>query len=163
MPAATQGGVALLLIVFWALFRAGVPGASILFYFSGQILGVLLISQFWTLANDIYDARQAKRLFGFIGGGASLGGMTASALVAFTVGQVGTNNLLLVGAALLLVCAGVVTAVMRLSRGTAVTEADDGERGVGGREAIRLLRESRHLQLIALIIGFAAIGAGLLD
>ena len=40
----------------------------------GLMLGILLISQFWTLANDIYDPRQAKRLFGFIGGGASLGG-----------------------------------------------------------------------------------------
>jgi AAA family ATP:ADP antiporter len=37
------------------------------------------------------------------------------------------------------------------------------EQGVGGQEAIRLLRESRHLQVIALVIGFAAIGAGLLD
>ncbi len=163
VQAATLIGVAVLLLVFWALFRAGVPGASVLFYFSGQILGVLLISQFWTLANDIYDARQAKRLFGFIGGGASLGGMTASALVAFTVEQVGANNLLLVSAAMLLVGAGVVTAVLRQSPETAVTISAGEESGVGGREAIRLLRESRHLQLIALVIGLAAIGAGLLD
>ena len=39
------------------------------------ILGVLLISQFWTLANVVYDPRQAKRLFGFVGGGAPLGGI----------------------------------------------------------------------------------------
>ena len=44
------------------------------FYLFGQIYGILLISQFWTLANIIFDPRQAKRLFGFIGGGASLGG-----------------------------------------------------------------------------------------
>ena len=43
-----------------------------------RILGILLISQFWTLANGIYDPRQAKRLFGFIGGGVMLGGMTGS-------------------------------------------------------------------------------------
>ena len=45
---------------------------------SALILGILLISQFWTLANDIYDPRQAKRLFGFIGGGSSLGGAGAA-------------------------------------------------------------------------------------
>ena len=163
VQAATLIGVGLLLIVFWGLFRADTPGASVLFYFSGQILGVLLISQFWTLANDIYDARQAKRLFGFIGGGASLGGITASALVAFTVGQVGTNNLLLVSAAMLFVGAGVVSAVLRQTPGATLTVSGGDESGVGGREAIRLLRESRHLQLIALVIGFAAIGAGLLD
>lgn len=163
VQSATLIGIALLLIVFWAMFRAGAPGASVLFYFSGQILGVLLISQFWTLANDIYDARQAKRLFGFIGGGASLGGMTASALVAFTVEQVGTNNLLLVSAAMLFIGAGVVRAVLRQSPEATVTVSAGEESGMGGRKAIRLLRESRHLQLIALVIGLGAIGAGLLD
>ena len=51
---------------------------SIAFYLWGVLTGSLLISQFWTLANDVYDARQAKRLFGFIGGGASLGGIVGA-------------------------------------------------------------------------------------
>ena len=54
--------------------RLGVGGVLCL----GLILGILLISQFWTLANVIYDPRQAKRLFGFIGGGVMLGGMTGA-------------------------------------------------------------------------------------
>ena len=53
------------------------------FYLFGLIMGILLISQFWTLANEIYDARQAKRLFGFIGAGSSLGGIAGSSLLAF--------------------------------------------------------------------------------
>ena len=56
---------------------------------------MLLISQFWTLANDIYDPRQAKRVFGFIGGGASLGGATGAALTAFLVETIGAQNMLL--------------------------------------------------------------------
>ena len=87
-----------LLLVFWALFQAGQGWASVGVYFFRLILGLLLISQFWILANDIYDPRQAKRLFGFIGGGASLGGLTASVLVTQSVERVGTNNLLLVSA-----------------------------------------------------------------
>ncbi len=161
----TQVGIALLLIGFWALFRTGVAGTSVGFYLVGQILGLLLISQFWVLANDIYDARQAKRLFGFIGGGASLGGMTASAVVIFSVDAVGATNLLLASSALLAACAGVVTAVMRRARSLSLAGvAESGEKtGVRGSSAFRMLRESRHLQLIALIIGFAAVGAGLLD
>ena len=161
----TQIGMAALLIGFWAMFQAGLPGASVAFYFVGLILGLLLISQFWLLANEIYDARQAKRLFGFIGGGASLGGMTGSAILTFTVARVGPNNLLLVSGALLLICAGVVTTVLRKSGGVGIAGiATSGEeKGVGGTQAFRMLRESHHLQLIALIIGFAAVGAGLLD
>jgi ATP:ADP antiporter, AAA family len=37
------------------------------------------------------------------------------------------------------------------------------EKGVSGGEAIRLLRESKHLQIIALVIGFAAIGAAIIE
>ncbi len=62
--------------------RAGRTWASTGFYFFGLILGILVISQFWTLANEVYDPRQAKRLFGFIGGGASLGGIAGSSPVA---------------------------------------------------------------------------------
>ena len=163
--AVTQAAVAVLLVGFWAAFRIGVTGTAVAFYLLGQILGLLLISQFWVLANDIYDARQAKRLFGFIGGGASLGGMTASAVVVFAVDTVGGANLLLASSVLLLACAGVVTLVTRRARGAAPAgAAAAGEpEGVGGAESFRMLRGSRHLQLIALIIGFAAIGAGLLD
>ncbi len=163
--AATQVGVAALLIGFWAAFRVGVAGTAVAFYLVGQILGLLLISQFWVLANDVYDARQAERLFGFIGGGASLGGVAASAVVFLAVCEVGADNLLLASSVLLLACAGVVTTVLRRAGEPplAGVAATGGKKGVGGAEALRMLRGSRHLQLIALIIGFAAIGAGLLD
>lgn len=161
----TLVGLAAILFSFWPLFRWDVPGASVAFYLLGQILGLLLISQFWMLANDIYEARQARRLFGFIGGGASLGGITGSALVAFAVDQVGTNNLLFVSGALLLLGAVVVGKVLALSRSVALggLAAAGQETGVGRREAWSLLRESRLLRFIALIIGFAAVGAGLLE
>ncbi len=65
--------------------RSAPDWVAVAFYVVVQILAILLISQFWTLANDVYDPRQAKRIFGFIGGGASLGGATGAALTAFLV------------------------------------------------------------------------------
>jgi ATP/ADP translocase/HEAT repeat protein len=152
-----------LLLVFWALFTAGYDAASVAFYVLGLILGVLLISQFWTLANDIYDARHAKRLFGFIGGGASLGGATGAAITAATVSRVGTVNLLLVGAAVLGLCLALVLFVLHQEQRAGTSEASLEAEGVGGAEAIRLLRESRHLQLIAAMIGCAAMGAVIVE
>ena len=82
----TQAGMIVLLVTFWVLFtRLGAEWVSVGFYLYGLILGILLISQFWTLANDVYDPRQAKRLFGLIGGGASLGGATGAAITATLV------------------------------------------------------------------------------
>src|SRR5688572_30086088 len=50
----TQVGMGVLLLAFWVLFQR--PGAwvPVAFYLAGLILGVLLISQFWTLANLVY-------------------------------------------------------------------------------------------------------------
>ena len=153
-----------LLAGFWLLFETDQSWASIAFYFMGQIMGLLLISQFWMLANDVYDPRQAKRLFGFIGGGASLGGMAGSAALAFLVESVGPNSMIIASAVLLVLCVFVVSSVMRVANvGLSEIASAGEEEGVGGQEAIRLLRGSRHLQVIALVIGFAAIGAGLLD
>jgi AAA family ATP:ADP antiporter len=160
---ATQAGLVVVLVVFWALFSAGYDAASVAFYVLGLILGILLISQFWTLANDIYDARHAKRLFGFIGGGASLGGATGAAITAAVVSRVGTVNLLLVGAAVMLACVVLVTLIVRREERAGRTGAAVDAEGVGGAEAIQLLRESRHLQLIAVIIGCAAMGGAIIE
>src|SRR5688572_463194 len=160
---ATQAGLVVLLVVFWALFSAGYEAASVAFYVLGLILGILLISQFWTLANDVYDARHAKRLFGFIGGGASLGGATGAAITAAVVSRVGTVDLLLVGAAVMLACLVLVTWIVRreerAGRSGAAVEAE----GVGRAEAVQLLRESRHLQLISVMIGCAAMGGAIIE
>ena len=99
--AATQAAMVGLLLVFWTLFKTEQSWVSVAFYLWGVLAGSLLISQFWSLANDIYDARQAKRVFGFIGGGASLGGIIGAGIAGQFARAIGTNNLLLVAAVML--------------------------------------------------------------
>jgi ATP/ADP translocase/CRP-like cAMP-binding protein/HEAT repeat protein len=159
----TQVGMAAVLLVFWFLFHTSATWVSVAFYLAGLILGVLLISQFWTLANVVYDPRQAKRLFGFIGGGAPLGGIAGSALAAYAK-QIGSVNLILPSAALMLLCAALVAAII----GREGIEADPvagvkREKGVSATEAFDLLRRSNHLQIIALVISFAAVGAAIIE
>jgi ATP/ADP translocase/HEAT repeat protein/CRP-like cAMP-binding protein len=159
----TQLGCVTILLVFWTLFSIGYEWAPVGFYVTGLILGLLLISQFWTLANDIYDARHAKRLFGFIGGGASLGGATGAAITATVVDRVGTINLLLVSAAVMAGCLALVIFIVSREASAGTSSAAVEAEGVGGAEAIRLLRDSRHLQLIAMIIGCAAMGGVIIE
>jgi AAA family ATP:ADP antiporter len=161
----TQGGLAVLLVLFWSLFTGSSEGwIPVAFYFLGLVMGILLISQFWTLANDIFDARQAKRLFGFIGAGSVLGGMMGSGLTT-QAKRLGTPNLLLVSAAVLALCVVIVWTVLRRAKTTrlaGIAKAGE-EESVSGAEAVRLLRESRHLQVIALVIGFAALGSSIIE
>lgn len=159
----TQAGMAVLLLVFWFLFHTSATWVSVAFYLAGLILGVLLISQFWTLANIVYDPRQAKRLFGFIGGGAPLGGIAGSALAAYAK-QIGSVNLILPSAALMLLCALLVAVIIGRERAQAdPVAAVKREKGVSATEAFNLLRHSKHLQIIALVISFAAVGAAIIE
>jgi CRP-like cAMP-binding protein/HEAT repeat protein len=162
----TQLVMAAVMVVFWVLFTRGGDWVSIAFYVWGMLLGVLLISQFWTLANGVYDPRQAKRLFGFIGGGVMLGGMTGAGLTATLVKTLGTNTLLLCSAGTLVACAAIVTFIVRRNQqaaAKAAVGAADEERGVSLGRAFGLLRESRQIQLIAVVIGFGSLGAALID
>jgi AAA family ATP:ADP antiporter len=158
---ATQAAIIALLIIFSVLLRTGADWVTVAFYVFGQILGVLLISQFWTVANDVYDARQAKRLFGFIGAGASLGGFAGAGVVAVIVHQVGIDSLLLVSAATLGGCLAIVVMIGRRHTFSASLSID--EAGVGGREGIRLLLQSRHARVIALTVMCAAAGATIVE
>jgi AAA family ATP:ADP antiporter len=164
----TQAGMALVMLAFWTLFRtrpAWADWVSVGFFVWGNLLGVLVISQFWTLANGIYDPRQAKRLFGFIGGGVMLGGMTGSGLTTFIIESVGANTLLLWSALTLIACLVLVSGILGKERNAAemTPSAGSAEKGVTLARAFQLLRQSKQVQIIALVIGFGSIGAALID
>ncbi len=126
----TQGGMAALLLLFWFLFTAvGADWVAVAFYVLALILGILLISQFWTLANDVYDPRQAKRIFGFIGGGSSLGGATGAGLTRFLVESIGAKNMLLVSAAIMAVCFAIVVFIVRREERAGASDATQDGRG----------------------------------
>ena len=73
-------------------------------YLFVAIFGLLTTSQFWILANMVFNVREAKRLFGFIGSGAIAGGIFGGYLTSILTRFIPTENLLLVAALLLLIC-----------------------------------------------------------
>jgi ATP/ADP translocase/HEAT repeat protein/CRP-like cAMP-binding protein len=161
----TQLGMAGLLFLFWFIFQNPSTWASVALYLFGLILGVLLISQFWTVANLVYDPRQAKRIFGFIGGGAALGGIAGSQILIRFTDSLGTTNMLLISGTLMVACAFIVWTILGRTEAQPSPEALAGkkEKGVGFGEALNLLRRSSHLQIIALVISFAAVGAAIIE
>jgi AAA family ATP:ADP antiporter len=106
-------------LLFWYAFRYHgfrlLPG---MFYVWVNCFGVIAPVQAWSYANSLFDTRQAKRLFGLVGSGASLGAITGGMLARFLVGPVGgAVNLMLVLALLILSAAGIVVfANLRIRR-----------------------------------------------
>src|SRR3972149_4866102 len=136
----TQVAIIALLVSFWFLFKTGQVWVSAAFFFFGRlILGIFLISQFWTLANEIYDPRPAKR-----------GWRTGSGLPALLVKRVGTENLILFSAAILGLCFFLILEIQRRTSPEGGSFRVKGE-SLGGGEALAVLQGSRHLQLIALV------------
>ena len=71
------------------------------FYVWISVFSLFHISVFWSFMAELFTREQSLRLFGFIGAGASSGALAGPTLPALFVHQIGTDNLVLVAAALL--------------------------------------------------------------
>ena len=85
------------LVAFYVLAQAQAP-IGLAFYLWLGIFNVLVMSNFWSFANDIYDPERGKRLFPLIGVGASIGAILGAFLPPRIHDWVGTYELMLVAA-----------------------------------------------------------------
>ncbi|MFO0829336.1 MAG: MFS transporter [Phycisphaerales bacterium] len=103
------------LLAFFALFRAEVAPDMVAksFFVWLSVFNLYVVSVFWMFMADVFTPEQAKKLFGYIAAGASLGAVAGPMITTFTVDRLGTANLLLVAAATLLVPIAAVIALAR--------------------------------------------------
>lgn len=144
-------------LLFWYLFRFGsfwlLPG---IFYIWVNCYGIIAPVQAWSFAGSLFDTRQARRLFGLIGSGASLGAIAGGLLGKVLVGPVGgTVNLLLVLAALVALAALIVTAAARRLPRKGLHHRT--RKRVPFRETVKTIAESRYLRLMAALVFLVAI------
>jgi AAA family ATP:ADP antiporter len=66
-----------------------------------SVFNLFVVTVFWAFMTDIFNTEQAKRLFGFIAVGGTLGAIVGGSLTAFLVHRLGAANLLLISALLL--------------------------------------------------------------
>ena len=88
----------------WGDAAADIWTGRVLFVWT-SVFNMFVVSIFWSVMADVFSVAQGKRLFGFIGAGGTIGGITGAALTSSLVGLLGTANLLLASAALLEVAA----------------------------------------------------------
>ena len=90
----------LCLVIFYVLAQSGVPLAIPFFIWIG-VFSMMIVSQFWSFANVIYDRSEGERLFAIVGFGASLGAVFGARIADRLIEPFGVNQLLLLGAAVL--------------------------------------------------------------
>ncbi|MDX1476461.1 MAG: Npt1/Npt2 family nucleotide transporter [Saprospiraceae bacterium] len=155
----------LVFTAFGLAFRFNITGDWVLyaFYVWVAVFGVLTASQFWILANVVFNAREAKRLFGFIGAGAIAGGIFGGYLTTLLAEPLGSENLLFVGAGLLVFCTLITRVLWRRSVLPVQSKYERRKKIARPEHPFALIRRSAHLKYLAAIIGIGVIAARLVD
>ena len=71
------------------------------FYVWVSVFSLFHISVFWSFMSELFSKEQAGRLFGIIAAGASVGGLIGPSIPSFFSAYLGTDNLLLLASAML--------------------------------------------------------------
>jgi len=154
--------MALGMTVFALILDAGPWVPMALYVWLGLSFGIA-VSQLWSYANQLFDPRQARRLFSLIAIGCGLGGVMGGQLTGFLISSLGTATTLPLIAvmhlpliALVLLCERAAPEATHSPRGDRpVTSAP-----VGG---LRVILRSPYLRLVALATFLAIAAAQLID
>lgn len=153
------------LIVFfwlWGFYQGWI--LALAFYVWMTITFGMAVSQFWSYANNVFDPRQARRLFALIGAGGLLGGIPGGQLARLVTEVASTRHTLLAAALVAVLMMGVVAGIHRWRPPAEPTRFN--ERPSRIREAkggFQALKDSRLLGLIALLMLLSVMVAQTVD
>jgi AAA family ATP:ADP antiporter len=135
------------------------------FYVWVKIFGVLGATQVWTLANYVLTTREAKRVFGMVGGGGIAGWIFAGFLSKTMANRFGTESLLLAMTLFVFICAGLVILVWRSGRGlVGDVQKSAGETAPRNLStSLQLLFATPYLRAIATVICLGSLVTTLTD
>jgi AAA family ATP:ADP antiporter len=143
--------------VFWVLANFYRPAwVYPVFYIWVGVFGVLAPTQVWTLANCLLTTREAKRVFGMVGGGAILGWIFAGYISMSAARAFGTESLLLEMVPSLLISSVLMYAAWRTvdkhteSKKPCAEAPANEHKDVQG--SLRLVFSSTYLRAIAAVI-----------
>lgn len=157
MPRAFTASAASLLVI-WASLFIWPRFASVLLYLQVSAAGALLVSGFWSLANECFDPRQAKREIGRIGVAATFGGLVGGILAERVGAHLPVHWMLPLLALLTGVC---VLSTSRLRPLTAAPMRADNEEVT--QSVARVFHEAPYLRNLALLVLIVTAGSTLLD
>ncbi len=150
------------LLLFYIAFTREWPGRGMAFFLWVTVFNLFAVAVFWSFMADVFSDAQARRVYGYIGAGGTLGAFLGPTLVTFFVKHAGIANLMLISAGFLIAC---LFCIVRL-RPYAVTRETthklaSGEVPMGGSvlAGLKLIAREPLLRAMALV-QIAGIGVG---
>ena len=157
------GLIAVSILVFYALFSGGKyqdKWLAAAFYVWVSTFNMLIISVFWSFMADMFSRSQAKRLFGFIAAGGTVGGIAGPAAATLLATLVGNDGLMLISAGGFVLTGVLVSLLAREKKKMMAVAGAEAQRTTldhrlgGGNplDGFILLFRSRYLLLLALFL-----------
>jgi ATP:ADP antiporter, AAA family len=138
------------LVVLWWLIGLNLAWMLYVFNVWVSLFSIVLISQGWLVAANVFDSREAKRLYGLLGLGAVIGAGVGSAVTRFTARLVGTRNLILACAVMVILAyLAFLGAIKERGVSIAGARAVESEKvEFSARDIFAAVARYRHLQVI---------------
>ncbi len=164
MAVGSASGFAVVFAVLWVLEKAHSTYIYSVIYVAVEVMGALCLVQFWTLANELFNAQEAKRLYAIIGSGGTFANILLGLASAWVARTMGTQALLMMCAFLLLGTAGASFLGGRLGRQRLFARAASGKPSAAKRTggAARVLGDN-HLRTVALLSAVTFFTTTLID
>jgi AAA family ATP:ADP antiporter len=166
---ATNALIVLMIAGFWFLLTYINPAWShYAFYIWSAMASVIAVAQLWTLANQIFNPDQGKRLFGLLTAGGTIGGAAAAFGAKWTVHlSVESNHLLWVVGGLYVTASVLLGLTQRRLRETLSAKEfvspKSGEAVINGDNIFARLAGSPYLKTIATVILVSVVVSTLID
>lgn len=151
---------------FWWAFDTGAAGRGALFFVWVAVFNLFAVTVFWSFMADVFTDADARRVYGYIGAGGTIGALLGPMITRALVDRVGVANLLLVSVAFLCVCLLCVFRLRPWAKAREQREAGAATRGgeaMGGSmlAGLKLVWEKPLLRALAMLM-FFGVGVGTL-
>lgn len=143
-------------------FVAGSPPVVVAFYLVTNVGTMLITAGFWIVTSEQFPLRGAKRLFGLISAGGTLGAMVTGNSIKWLTREI-DYLWLLAGLVVILLLSLVSLFFLPKTKGESSGVKATGPTAGAFREGLRLIRSNPHLKYIALIVIAATIASTLVD
>jgi ATP:ADP antiporter, AAA family len=134
------------LLLFSGAIAAGYH-VGVLFYLWLGIFSVVVMTQLWAFASDVYSEAQGLRLFPIIGAGAALGAISGARLAGKVFKTLEVQGTLLLAMAILLASLGLTWLATR--RITTLGSSKEAKPRANTSDGFKLILNNRYLLLIA--------------
>lgn len=157
---AFTGFAAVSYVVLRVLIGQEVRAAYLVFYVWSEVIANFTAVLVWALAQDLHDARSAKRFFSLIGAGRVVGVVVSGFAAGVVVASIGTTNLILVLVGALVAISALTVVVAR--RHPQPVAAPTGDRAIDARIQRAPVWRSRYVLSLTLttLLLFAVLTVG---